>query len=86
MDGYRDDHDDLPLVYLAMNIPSCQLQELTCLSLILICLEVIIGLIEIACPSLLLPIPDHLSRKLYETFSDIDVRIEYIICEEGPPL
>ena len=81
LDGCRDDHDDLTLVYLAMNLPPCQLQELPCLSLVLPILEFIIGLIESACTSLLLPNPDPLLCKFFEAFSDIDVRLEFIICE-----
>ena len=49
--GCRDDHDELPLGYPSMNLPPCQIQELPCLSLVLLCLEFIIGLIESACPS-----------------------------------
>ena len=48
--------------------------------------EFIIGLIESACPSLLLPNPDPLLCKTIVAFSDIDVRLESIIYEEGPPL
>ena len=36
VDGFIDDHDDLSLVDLYMNLPPCQLQELPCLSLVLI--------------------------------------------------
>ena len=86
LDGCRDDHDDLPLVYPSMNLPPCQLQELPCLSLVLLRLEFIIGLIESACTNLLLPNPDPLLCKIFEAFSEIDVRLESIICEEGPPL
>ena len=53
------------------------------LSLVLLRLEFIIGLIESACTSLLLPNPDPLLCKIFGSFSDIDVRIESIICEEG---
>ena len=86
LDGYRDEHNDLPLVYPSMNLPSCQLQELPCMSLVLLHLEFIIGLIESACISLLLPNPDPLLCKIFEAFSEIYVRLESIICEEGPPL
>ena len=82
----RDDHDELTLVDPSTNLPPCQLQELPCLSLVLLRLEFIIGLIESACPSLLLPNPDPLLCKNFEAFSDIDVRLESIIFEEGPPL
>ena len=54
LDCCRYDHDDLPMVDPSMNLPPCQLQELPCLSLVLICLEFIICLIESACTSLLL--------------------------------
>ena len=80
------DYDDLPLFYLEMNLPPCQLQDLTCLSLFLLCLEFIIRLIESAFTSLLITNPDALLHKCFEAFNDIHVRIESIICEEGPPL
>ena len=86
LDGCRDDHGEMSLVYSSINLPPFQLQELTCLSLFLIHLEFIIGLVESACPSLLLPNPDPFICKKIEAFSDIDVRLESIICEEGPPL
>ena len=85
-DVCRDDNYEMPLVYPTMKIPLCQLQELPCFILVLLRLEFIIGLVESDCPSLLLPNPDHLLRKLFADFSDIDVRLESIICEEGPPL
>ena len=69
-----------------MNLPMCQIQYMPCVSLVLLCLEFIIGLIERACPSLLLPNPDTLLCKSFEAFSEIGVRLESIICEEGPPL
>ena len=84
--GSRDDHYELPLGYPSMNLPACQIQELPCLSLVLLSLEFIIGLIESACPSLLIPNPDPLLCKKNEVFSDIDVILESIIFEEGPPL
>ena len=34
--GFRDDHDELPLVDIHMNIPPFQLQEMPCLSLVLL--------------------------------------------------
>ena len=63
VDGCRDDHDKLPLVDPSMKFPPCQLQELPCLSLVLIHLEFIIRLIESACTSLLLPNLDPLLCK-----------------------
>ena len=57
LDGCRYDHDELPLVYPDKNLPPCQLQDLTCLRLVLLSLEFIIVKIESACPSLLLPKP-----------------------------
>ena len=54
LDGRENDHDDLPLVDPPMNLPPCQLQDLPCLSLVLIHLEFIIRLIESACTILLL--------------------------------
>ena len=85
-DGCRYDNDELPMVYPFMNLLPCQLQELPCLSLVMLRLEFIIGLIESSCPSLLLPNPDPLILKKIEAFSDIDVRLESIICENGTPL
>ena len=82
LDSCRDDHDDLPLVDLSMNLPLCQLQELPCLILVLICLEFIIRLIESAYTSLLLINFDPLICKKIEGISDIHVRLETIICEE----
>ena len=79
-------HDELPLVYLTMNLPPFQLQDLPCLSLVLICLEFIIDLIESACTSLLFPNPDPLPRRFFQAFSYIYVRLESIICKEGPQL
>ena len=67
-----------------MNLLLCQLQKLPCLSLVLICLEFIIGLIESAYLSLLIPNPDLLLRKFSEAYSEIDVILEAIICDEGP--
>ena len=60
LDACRYDYDEPSLVYPSMNILPCQLQELPCLRLVLIHLEYIIGLIESACPSLLLTNPDLL--------------------------
>ena len=39
---FIDDNDELPLVDMSMNLPPCQLQELPCLSFVLIILEFII--------------------------------------------
>ena len=86
LDGCGDYHDKLPLVYPDMNLTLCQPQDLPCLSLVLIHMEFIIGVIESACPRFLLPNPDTLLRKSFEAFDDIDVRIESIICAEGPTL
>ena len=86
LDVSIDYHDDLPLVYPDMNLPPCQLQELPCFSFFLFRLEFIIGSVESACPGLLPPNPDPLLRKLSYAFSYIYVRLESIICEEGPPL
>ena len=79
--GCRDNHDELPLVDPAMNLPLCQLQELTCLNLFLLRLEVVIRLIETACTSLLLPNLGPLLYKMFEGISDINVILESIICE-----
>ena len=86
LDGCRDDRVDLPLVYPSMNLPSCQIQELPCLSLVLLHLEFIIGLIERNCIILVLTNPDPLPCNFFKAFIDIDVRLESIIFEEGPPL
>ena len=86
LDGLRDDHDDLPLVDLSMNVPQLHLQDMPCLIRLLIRLERIIQLIESACPSLLLLTLDPLHCKKFEALSDINVRIEAIICGECPPL
>ena len=86
LDVCRYDHDELQLVYLSMKLPPCQLQEMTCLSLVLLCLEFIIVLIEIDCPRFLFPNPYPLPWKISEAFSDINMRLQSIICEEGPPL
>ena len=86
LDGCRDDHDDLSLVYVSMNLLMCQLQKMPCFIIVLIRLEFIIGLIESACTSLLLPKPNPLICIIFEAFSDIDVIIESIICEEGSPM
>ena len=55
------------------------------MSLVLLRLEFIIGLIESACTGLLLTNPDPLLCSFFEAVSDIDVRLESIICEESPP-
>ena len=86
LDGCRYDHDDIPLVYPDINFLPCQLQDMPCSSLVLIHLEFTIGLIESACTSLLITNPNLLLRKSFKTFSEIDLRIEYQIRKEGPPL
>ena len=43
--GCRYDNDELTLVYMSMNLPPCQLQDIPCLSLVLLRLEFIIRLI-----------------------------------------
>ena len=58
--GCRYDHDELSLVDPSMNLPTCQIQKMLCLSLVLLLLEFIIRLIVIACTSLLLTNPDPL--------------------------
>ena len=63
--GCRDNNDELPLVDLPMNLLPCQLQESPCLSLVLICLEFIIHLIERYFTSLLLT---NLDPLLYKNF------------------
>ena len=86
LDGYKDDYDDIPVVYPAMNILPCQLHELPCLRLVLILLEFIICVIESTCHSLLLHNPDSLLQKDFEAFNGIDVILESIKCEKVPPL
>ena len=63
LDVCRDDHDAMPLVDPSTKLPPCQLQELPCLSLVLLRLEFIIRLIESACTSLLLAKLDPLIFK-----------------------
>ena len=46
--GCRYDHDELPMGYSSMNLPPFQIQDLPCLSLVLIRLKFIIGLFEIS--------------------------------------
>ena len=82
LDGFRDDNDELPLVDPSMNLPLCQLQEMPFLSLVLICLEFIIRLIESACTSLLLNNLYPILCKKFEVISDIHVILKAIICEE----
>ena len=82
LDGCRDARDELPLVDTFMNLSIFQLQDLPCLSLVLLHLEFIICLIESACTSLLLANLDPLFCKKYESISDIHMRLEAIICEE----
>ena len=84
--GCRDDHDELPLGYPYMNLLTFQIQGLPYLILVLLCLEFIVRLIESACPSLLFSNHDPLLRKKYAAFSDIAVRLDSILREEGPPL
>ena len=60
LDVCKDDHDEIPLVDISMDLPPHKLQEMTCIKLVLICLEFIMHLIESACPSLLLPKLDYL--------------------------
>ena len=79
LDEYGYDHDELPLVDPSMNLPPCQLQELPCLSLVLLRLEFIIRLIESTCTSLLLTNLDPLLYKSFEGICDIQVRLEAII-------
>ena len=50
---YRYEHDDLPLFDQSMNLHTFQLQELPCLSLVLLHLGFVIHLIKSACTSLL---------------------------------
>ena len=73
--GCRYDHGELPLGYPFMNLMPFQIQELPCLSLVLIRLEFIIGLIESYCPRLILPNPDLLLCKTFEALSDTDERL-----------
>ena len=85
-DGCRDDIDDLPVFYPGINLPTCQLQEIPCLSLVLLCLELIIGFIKPLLPSDSIPTLILSSAKYFEELNDIDVRLESIICDEGKPL
>ena len=51
LDGCKDDNDDLLLIDPTINLPKYQLQELSCLSLVLLRLEFIRGLIEALVPA-----------------------------------
>ena len=64
-----------------MNLLSFQLQKLPCLSIVLLCLEFTIRMIESACTSLHLTNLDPLLCKKIEVSSDIHVRLEVVICE-----
>ena len=86
MDGCRYDHDDMSLVDPSMNLLLCQLQELPCLSLVLICLGFIMRLIESTCPSLYLTNLDLLLYKRTEGTGKIHARLEASICVEFPSL
>ena len=86
MDGCRNDHDELPLVDPAMKLPTFQLKDMPCLSLVLLSLEFIIQLIESTCPSLLLPNLDPILCNCFEGINEIHVILEAIIFEECPPL
>ena len=75
----RDDHDELPLVDPYTNLSQCQLQELPCLRLVLLCLGFIIHFIESARTSLLFTNLDPLLFKTFQVISYIHVRLEAII-------
>ena len=81
----RDNHNKLPLGDPDMDLPSRHIQELPCMSLVLICLKFIICLIESACTSLLLPNLNPLLCKILDSLREIHVRLEAIIFEEFPP-
>ena len=76
LDYCKDDHDEMPMVDLSMNLPPCQLQELPYLRLVLLCLAFIMCLVEIPCTSLFLTNIDPLRCKNFEGISD---KIEAII-------
>ena len=78
-----DYHDDLKLVDTSMNFPLCQIQDLPCLSLVLLLLECIIHLIESACTGLLLTNLQSILCKKFKGISYIHVRLEAIMCEES---
>ena len=84
--GCRDDHDDLPLVDQSIKLPPWKLQKMPCLRLVLLCLEFIIYLIESTCTSLILINLDTLLWNVFESISEIHVKLEAIICEEWPPI
>ena len=81
LDGCKDDNDDLLLIDPTINLPKYQLQELSCLSLVLLRLEFITRFIESACTSLLFTKIYPLLCKCFEAFSETHMRLEYIICE-----
>ena len=82
MDVCIYDHDEIALVDLDINLPPHYLQDLTCLRLVLIHLKFIMRLVESTCTILLLPNLDRLLCKKNAALSDINVRLEAIICEE----
>ena len=86
LDGCRENHDELPIVYLEIRLIPYYLWKLPCHLFVLLCLEFFICLIEISCPSLFLPNLDPIPCRNFEAFSKIHVILEAVICKELPPL
>ena len=79
LNGCIYDHYYLPLVDFSMNLTTYQLQELPCLSLVLVRMEFTIHFIESARTSLLFTNLDPLLFKTFQVISYIHVRLEAII-------
>ena len=58
--GIYTDFDEMQLVDMSINIPPGHLQGLTCHLIVLLCMEFIIQLISITCPSILINNIDHI--------------------------
>ena len=78
--GCRNDRNELTLGDLDMNLLPRLLQELPCLSVVLLHLEFIMRLISSACPSLLFPNLKLLLCRDFKAVSDIHVRLEALRC------
>ena len=69
-----------------MHLPRRQLQDMPCFILVMIWMGFIIRSTEIYCTNLLFPNLDPLICKNLQDFSDINVKLESIICEGLSPL
>ena len=79
LDGYRDNHDDMSLVDMAMNQPPQHQNNLPCYANIMICLELIILLIKSAFTNLLIINLTPIVRKIIDAFFEINMGIETVI-------